>query len=107
MIKGWETALDRFHSTDGLAVCTVCVSHTAHCTHPTLMRPKHNNSSSSLPVWPPAIRLHVIDAFLSRDHKQTSYASENYTLPAWDWIHCGTHFGNRFLTVSSYVYKML
>lgn len=88
---------------------SVCELHPHMALLSTLMRPKHSSSSSSssLPVWPLAIRLHVIDAFPSRDHKQTSSASESYTLPAWDWIHCGTHFRNRFLTVSSYVYKML
>lgn len=34
MIKGWETTLGRFHSTDGLAVYSVCEPHrTLHTSY--------------------------------------------------------------------------
>ena len=64
---------------------------------------KQNNRS----VWPVDIKCEDYNAFPAGDRKQTNSPADNYTLPVWDRVYCGADFGNRFLTVVNFIYKML
>lgn len=83
-------------------LCSVCEPHPNLNLFPFWWGPikrKSNNKKSSCV----ACRYQVWRLLI---HFQLG-TTDNYTLPVWDWVYCGTDFGNMFLTVVNFIYKTL